>query len=144
MDGDNIHISWFKRRDIIQSAFWLISILYRYVIDIHGFIIDRNRGMLRNKRIHLTFHQFFEIKERFICKNTIHEALDNKEGIYLFSHKNSVGVPFYLHSKDVKLRGGRMQRIFYFSKDSSGAIEMPSGYIVVENKKTRLPLLKKK
>jgi len=65
-------------------------------------------------------------------------------GIYLFNHKNSAGVDFYLHSKDVKLRGGRMQKIFYFSKDSSGSIEMPSGYIIIENKRTRLPLLKKK
>ena len=62
----------------------------------------------------------------------------------MFSHKNSAGVQFYLHSKDVKLRGGRIQRIFYFSKVSPDAIEMPSGYIIVENKRTRLPLLKKK
>jgi len=86
----------------------------------------------------------FIITERFISKNQIHEALDNKEEIYLFSHENSAGVPFYLHSKDVKLRGDRIQKIFYFSKDSSGSIEMPSGYIVIENKRTRLPLLKKK
>ncbi len=62
----------------------------------------------------------------------------------MVSHKNSAGVDFYLHSKDVKLRGGRMQKIFYFSKSSADSIEMPSGYVVFENKRTRLPMLKKK
>jgi len=43
----------------------------------------------------------------------------------------------------VKLRGGRIQRIFFFSKDPSGAIDMPEGYEVVESKRTGLPFLKK-
>jgi hypothetical protein len=61
----------------------------------------------------------------------------------MFSHKNSKGMEYWLHSKDVKLRGGRMQRIYYFSKDSSGSIDLPEGYKVIESKKTGLPLLKK-
>jgi hypothetical protein len=50
---------------------------------------------------------------------------------------------YWLHSKDVKLRGGRNQRIFYFSKDSAGSIDLPDGYKVIESSKTGLPLLKK-
>jgi hypothetical protein len=61
----------------------------------------------------------------------------------MFSHKNSKGMEYWLHSKDVKLRGDRNQRIFYFSKDSTGSVDLPSGYKVIESSKTGLPLLKK-
>jgi len=61
----------------------------------------------------------------------------------MFSHTNSRGQTYYLHTKEVTLRGGRIQRIFFFSKDPSGAIDMPEGYEVVESKRTGLPLLKK-
>jgi len=61
----------------------------------------------------------------------------------MFSHKNSKGTVYYLHTRDVKLRGDRMQKIFFFSKDSAGSIDMPNGYKVIENKRTGLPLLKK-
>jgi len=44
----------------------------------------------------------------------------------------------------VKLRSGKIQRIFFFSKSSSGSIDMPDGYKVIESKRTGLPLLKKK
>lgn len=33
-----------------------------------------------------------------------------------FSTKNSKGTTYFLHAKDVELRGGRKQRIFYFAK----------------------------
>ncbi len=62
----------------------------------------------------------------------------------MFSHRNSKGVEYWLHSKDVKLRGGRMQRIFFFSKDPTNSIDKPEGYEVVESNRTGLPLLKKK
>ena len=61
----------------------------------------------------------------------------------MFSHTNSRGQTYYLHTKEVTLRGGRIQRIFFFSKDPSGSIDMPEGYEVVESKRTGLPLLKK-
>jgi len=61
----------------------------------------------------------------------------------MFSHTNSKGQTYWLHSKDVKLRGGRIQRIYYFSKDSSGSIDLPDGFRVIESKRTGLPLLKK-
>jgi len=62
----------------------------------------------------------------------------------MFSHRNSKGQEYWLHSKDVKLRGGKVQRIYYFSKSSSGSTDMPDGYKVIESKRTALPLLKKK
>ena len=61
----------------------------------------------------------------------------------MFSHTNSRGQTYYLHTKEVTLRGGRIQRIFFFSKDPSGAIDKPEEYKVVENKRTGLPFLKK-
>ena len=51
-----------------------------------------------------------------------------------FEYKNSRGKTYYLHNKG---------RLFFFSKDQAGAVDMPAGYKVVESQKTGLPLLKK-
>ena len=61
-----------------------------------------------------------------------------------FSHENSKGQTYYLHSKDVTLRGGRLQTIYYFAREvKPGAIDaLPEGKEIVENKRTGLPLLK--
>lgn len=63
-----------------------------------------------------------------------------------FSHKNSKGQTYYLHSKDVTLRGGRQQTIYYFAREvKPGALDaLPAGKEIVENKRTGLPLLKGK
>ena len=61
-----------------------------------------------------------------------------------YSHKNSKGVTYYLHSKDVTLRGGRNQTIYYFARDErSNHCDLPSGKQVVESSRTGLPLVKK-
>jgi hypothetical protein len=62
-----------------------------------------------------------------------------------FSHTNSKGQEYFLHMKDVTLKGGRLQRIYFFARDvREGAVDaMPAGYIVVENPRTGLPVLKK-
>lgn len=58
------------------------------------------------------------------------------------------GVAYFLFKKDVTLRGGRKQTIFYFSKDDKNpkgeAVEaLPAGYTTMENSRTGLPMLKK-
>ena len=55
------------------------------------------------------------------------------------------GKTYYLHSKDVTLKGGQKQRIFYFAgAAATNALNaLPAGYKVVENERTGLPLLKK-
>jgi len=55
------------------------------------------------------------------------------------------GKTFYLHSREVTLRGGRKQRIYYFAGEvKQGAIDqLPPGYAIAENSKTGLPILKK-
>jgi len=55
------------------------------------------------------------------------------------------GRTFYLHSKEVTLRGGRKQRIYYFAGEvKEGAIDsLPPGYALGENSKTGLPILEK-
>lgn len=63
-----------------------------------------------------------------------------------FSYKNSKGQTYYLNAKDVTLKStGRVQTIYYFSKDerSTGLAEVPAGKQVVENTRTGLPFLKK-
>jgi len=62
-----------------------------------------------------------------------------------FSFKNSKGVTYYLHHKDVTLRGGKQQRIYFFARDvRAGSLDaVPSGYEVMETKRTGMPVLKK-
>ncbi|MDO8498879.1 MAG: hypothetical protein Q7S44_03780 [bacterium] len=63
-----------------------------------------------------------------------------------YKHTNSKGTDYYLHSKDVALRSGRRQTIYYFAKSPGlGAVDdIPAGFMVVENQRTGLPILKKK
>ena len=62
-----------------------------------------------------------------------------------YSHTNSKGQLYYLHMQDVTLKGGRLQRIYFFRKVcKEGAVDvLPAGFMVVENPKTGLPVLKK-
>ncbi|PIT97667.1 hypothetical protein COT77_00345 [Candidatus Berkelbacteria bacterium CG10_big_fil_rev_8_21_14_0_10_41_12] len=54
------------------------------------------------------------------------------------------GETYYLHSKEVTLRGGRKQVIYYFAREAKdNACELPDGYSVMENSRTGLPMLKK-
>ncbi|HXH18826.1 MAG TPA: hypothetical protein VNJ07_07050 [Chitinophagales bacterium] len=61
-----------------------------------------------------------------------------------YAHTNSKGQTYYLHTKEVELKGGRKQNIFYFAKEvKPGALDaIPAGMKVVENPKTGLPMLK--
>lgn len=64
-----------------------------------------------------------------------------------YSHKNSKGVTYYLHKKDVTLRGGRVQTIYFFAKDETGAkgepTDLPTGYVVTENPRNGFLTVKK-
>jgi len=62
-----------------------------------------------------------------------------------YEYINAKGTKYYLHSREVSLRGGRLQRIFYFARDiRPGALEaLPEGYKVMETAKTGMPILKK-
>lgn len=63
-----------------------------------------------------------------------------------FEFKNSRGASYFLHAKNVTLKGGRKQMIYYFGKQvKEGALDaVPEGYQVVETPKTGMPILKKK
>lgn len=51
-----------------------------------------------------------------------------------YSHTNSKGVTYYLNTKEVTLRGGKVQSIYYFSKDERPeGCPLPEGYTVNEN-----------
>jgi len=64
-----------------------------------------------------------------------------------YSYKNSKGQTYYLHSKEVTLRGGRQQRIYWFAKEvkeETALDEVPADYEVMESQRTGLPILRKK
>ena len=62
-----------------------------------------------------------------------------------YSFQNSKGKTYFLHSKDVELKGGRNQTIYYFAKDERAeACDLPAGKQVVESPKTGLPFVKGK
>lgn len=56
------------------------------------------------------------------------------------------GKTYYLHSKDVTFKNGRIQKIFYFASiaDKGSINELPQGYEVIESTRTGLPMLRKK
>lgn len=61
-----------------------------------------------------------------------------------YKHTNSKGVTYYLNSKEVTLRGGKQQRIYYFSKDERPeASDLPDGYVVNENPRNGFLTVKK-
>lgn len=55
------------------------------------------------------------------------------------------GKTYFLHSRRQELKGGHIQTLYFFAAEPrDGAIEaLPGGYLVHENEKTGLPLLKK-
>jgi hypothetical protein len=62
-----------------------------------------------------------------------------------YSFTNSKGVTYYLHYRDVTLRGGRTQRIYFFAREvrDNALDSVPAGYEVVETERTGMPVLKK-
>ena len=62
-----------------------------------------------------------------------------------YKHTNSKGVTYHLNSKDVVLRGGKKQTIFYFSKDQrpEGIDALPEGTVVNENPRNGFLTLKR-
>jgi hypothetical protein len=63
-----------------------------------------------------------------------------------YKHTNSKGVTYYLNSKNVTLRGGKMQMIYYFSKDErkDTGTDLPDGMSVNENPRNGFLTLKRK
>ena len=63
-----------------------------------------------------------------------------------YSHTNSKGVTYFLHTKEVTLRGGRLQRIYWFAKEENPEnvqSELPEGMKVVENERNGFLALKR-
>jgi hypothetical protein len=57
-----------------------------------------------------------------------------------YSHTNSRGQAYWLHSREG--RGGA--KLFFFSKNSEDAVDLPEKYEVFENERTGLPMVRKK
>lgn len=57
-----------------------------------------------------------------------------------YSYKNSKGQTYYLHSKKI----GKGELFFFAKEEKVNSIEnLPTGYMVVENQRTGLPIIKK-
>lgn len=64
-----------------------------------------------------------------------------------YEYTNKKGDTYYLHSKEVELRGGLKMRIYYFKKevDDEFALDsLPEEREVIENERTGLPLVRRK
>ena len=61
------------------------------------------------------------------------------------AYKNSKDQMYFLHHKDVVLKNGREQRIYFFAKQiREGALDaLPEGFMIKENTQTGLPVLKR-
>lgn len=55
------------------------------------------------------------------------------------------GKTYFLHSRRQELKGGHIQTLYFFAaQEREGSLDaVPTGYLVHENQKTGLPLLKK-
>lgn len=61
-----------------------------------------------------------------------------------YKHKNSRGIEYYLNRKDVVLRGGKKERIYYFSRDQHPeGCDLPDGCTVNENPRNGFLTIKK-
>lgn len=63
-----------------------------------------------------------------------------------YTYTNSKGVLYYLNEKEVTLRGGKKQKIRYFSKDlrPESIDELPEGFEVNQNPRNGFCTLKRK
>lgn len=63
----------------------------------------------------------------------------------VYSYVNKKGLTYYLNSLRVTLKNGFKNVIYYFTRNvrATAINELPEGFIVVESKRTALPLLKR-
>lgn len=65
-----------------------------------------------------------------------------------YSHTNSKGVTYYLHSTSVTLRGGKTQTIYFFAKVAQNAkgtpVDLPADREVKENPRNGFLTVSKK
>ena len=61
------------------------------------------------------------------------------------SYTNSKDQTYFLHTREVLLKNGREQRIYFFGKQvKEGALDaIPDGFMIKENTQTGLPVLKR-
>ena len=60
-------------------------------------------------------------------KNTANNLKEERRIMAGYKHTNSKGVTYYLHSKDVQLRGGKNQTIYFFAKKEKNEKGEPCG-----------------
>ncbi len=64
-----------------------------------------------------------------------------------YSYTNKKGQTYYLHTREVTLKNGRKQTIYFFARDVRDKMALdavPAGYMVIETSRTGMPVLKRK
>lgn len=64
----------------------------------------------------------------------------------IYSYRNAKGIFWYLHMTIVTLKGSKKEQNIYYFKRTIGdnaLEEIPEGFMVIENKNTGLPVLKR-
>lgn len=63
-----------------------------------------------------------------------------------YTHKNSKGVTYHLNCKEVNLKGGKIQTIYFFSLDNrpATACDLPATKKVKENPRNGVPFCSNK
>lgn len=95
----------------------------------------------------ITAHQR-QFSYKVVNKNSLayqEKRRDMADASKAYSYTNAKGQTYYLHTKEVTLKNGRVQRIYYFARDvRDGALaSVPAGYEVMETKRTNMPVLKR-
>ncbi len=63
-----------------------------------------------------------------------------------YGYTNKKGQTYYLHTREVTLKNGRKQTIFFFARDvreKMALAAVPAGYEVMETQRTGMPVLKR-
>lgn len=118
---------------ILWSAFWAITM-----------IITRKEII-----IHYLLFVIYVVLIMYLLMSHVKTYFGKTNGPRLFHDRDRAYHygEYTLYTRDVKLRSGRTQTIYFFSKrtlDTGRPCSKPDGYIIGVNQKTGMPYLKKK
>lgn len=106
--------------------------------------VDKGRVALDNRQ-DIRVPTPVEQKPLLLCRTGVGNNGKEVIDVAYSVQSKKTGQTYYLHMRNVTLRGGRNQTIYFFARaEGEGALdELPTGMMVMENDRTGLPMLKK-